>query len=98
MDVVCSFCGIVGSYNTILNHINCDHPDPEINNFESQSGCNSVQELQESSEVDETDNSKSNIFVSCGNYKQIIFFTVLLNYNILPLCIKKFLNGSRKLT
>lgn len=82
MDVVCSFCGIVGSYNTILNHINCDHPDPEINNFESQSGCNSVQELQESSEVDETDNSKSNIFVSCGNYKQIIFFTVLLNYNI----------------
>lgn len=62
LDVVCSFYGIVGLYNTILNHINCDHPDPEINNFESQSGCNSVQELQESSEVDETDNSKSNIF------------------------------------
>lgn len=81
INIECSFCGIVGSYKTILNHINCDHPDPETNNCESQAGRSNVQESQENSEVDETDNSKSNIFVSCGNYKQIIFFIVLLMAN-----------------
>ncbi|KYM95569.1 hypothetical protein ALC62_13793 [Cyphomyrmex costatus] len=63
LDVVCSFCGIIGSYNTIMNHINCDHPDTETDNFESHFGCSSVQEeLQENSQIDQTDNSKSNIF------------------------------------
>ncbi|XP_071573553.1 uncharacterized protein [Temnothorax nylanderi] len=59
INVACSFCGIVGSYKTILNHINNDHPDPETNNCESQAGCSNVQESQENSEVDETDNSKN---------------------------------------
>lgn len=78
ISVECSMCGIVGSYETILNHISCEHPDPETNNCESQAGCSNVQESQEKSEVDETDNSKSNIFVFCGNYKQIIFLLCCL--------------------